>query len=178
MKNNQFPIPSQVNPLEKVREAKIFSKLDLWWGFNNIHIREGDKQKTTFCNKDDFYKYTVVPFGLNNTPAMFQCFMNHILCDLVNVCVVVYLDDILIYSRNKEDQTQQVQEVLRHLKENNLSLELTKCHFYITTIATISIVISPNGVSMEKEKIKVIIDWKEPKKVMEQQAFLGFTNFY
>lgn len=176
--SDQFPLPSQVDLLEKIQEAKIFTKLDLWLGFNNIRIKEGDEWKTTFRNKDDFYEYTVMPFGLKNAPAVFQRFMNHIPRDLINVCVVVYLDDILIYSNNQSQHTQHVQEVLKRIKDNNLFLKLSKCHFYVTTVTYIGIIITPEGVSMEKEKIKAVVDWKEPKKVKELQAFLGFANFY
>lgn len=83
----------------------------------------------------------------------------------MDVCVVVYLDDILIYSRNREDHTKQVQEVLQRLKHNNLYLILSKCFFYVTTVTYIGILISPEGVSMEKEKIRAVIVWKEPRKI-------------
>lgn len=177
-KSDQFPLPSQIDLIEKVREARIFSKLDLRQGFNNIRIKKGDEWKTAFRNKNDFYEYTVMPFGLKNAPAVFQRFMNHVLRELIDVCVVVYLDDILIYSKNREEHTQHVQKVLKILQDNDLFLKLSKCSFYVTSVTYIGIVITPQGVSMEKEKVKAVTEWKEPRKIKELQAFLGFANFY
>lgn len=97
-----------------------------------------------------------MPFGLKNAPAVFQRFMNDILRDLLDVYVVVYLDDILIYSKNREDHKKHVKEVLKRIQDNNLFLKPSKCFFYVTTITYIGIVISPEGISMEKDKIKAI----------------------
>jgi hypothetical protein len=119
-----------------------------------------------------------MPFGLKIAPAVFQRFMNKIFEDLIDVYVIVYLDDILIYSKNKEKHTNHVKEVLRRLKENNLSLKLSKCSFYVTTVTYIGIVITPEGVSMEKEKIRAIQEWPVPRTVKQVQSFLGFANFY
>lgn len=155
-KSDQFPIPIQSDLLEKVREAKVFSKLNLRWGYNNIWIKEGNKWKTAFRTKVKFYEYVVMPFGLKNAPAVFQRCMNKLFEDLINIYVVVYLDDILIYSKTHEEHTKHVQEVLKQLQDNNLFLKLSKCFFYISTVTYIGIVITPEGVSMEKEKIKAI----------------------
>lgn len=164
-KNNQFPIPLQGDLLEKLQEAKIFTKLDLQWGYNNVQIKEGDEWKTAFRTKEGLYEYVVMPFGLKNAPAVFQRFMNDIFRDLIDVNVVVYLDDILIYSRNKEDHTKHVQEVLKRLREHNLFCQPSKCVFYTTAVTYIRIVITPEGISMEKEKIDAINSWTEPKTI-------------
>ena len=176
--NDKFPIPLQEDLLEKVREAKIFSKLDLRMGYNNIRIKEGDEWKTAFRTKEGLYEYRVMPFGLKNAPAVFQRFMNHIFRDMIDVYVVIYLDDILIYSKNREEHTKHVQSVLKRLMENHLFLKLKKCEFYTTTVTYVGIVITPEGVSMEKDKIEAIQEWKTPKTVKHIQAFLGFANFY
>lgn len=171
-------MPLQVNLLEKVQEAKIFTKLDLQWGFNNICIKEGDKWKTAFRNKNNLYEYLVMPFGLKNAPAVFQRLMNHVLQDLIDVCVVVHLDVILVYAKMEKEHEDPTQTVLQKLCEAKLFLKLLKCHVHVTTITYIGIVILLEGVSMEKEKVKVVLEWKEPRKVKELQAFLGFANFY
>lgn len=119
-----------------------------------------------------------MPFGLKNTPAVFQRFMNDIFRDLIDINVVVYLDDILIYSENREDHTKHVQEVLKRLREHNLFCRPSKCTFYTTTVTYIGIVITPEGISMEKEKIHAVASWTEPKTVKQLQSFLGFANFY
>lgn len=119
-----------------------------------------------------------MPIGLKNAPAIFQRFMNHILRDLINVCVVVYLDDILIYSKTKGEHTAIVRKALEILQANQLFLKPSKCFFYVDRVTYLGIIVTPEGVSMEKEKIKAIEEWKDPRKIKELQAFLGFVNFY
>ncbi|KAB5587826.1 Retrotransposable element Tf2 [Ceratobasidium theobromae] len=156
--SDQFPIPRQDDLIEK--------------------IREGDEWKTAFRTKEGLYEYKVMPFGLKNGPATFQQFMNELFADLLDVYVVVYLDDILIFSNTREEHMGHLREVLRRLREAHLFCKETKCHFFVEEVVYIGIVISPEGVSMEKEKIKAITEWKTPKSVKEVQAFLGFANFY
>src|SRR6266566_9303128 len=119
-----------------------------------------------------------MPFGLKNAPAVFQRFMNELFWDLKDVYVVVYLDDILIYSKNREDHVGHVREVLKRLREHHLFARPSKCYFFVTTVTYIGIVISPEGISMEKDKIKDVIEWPIPKTVKQVQSFLGFVNFY
>ncbi|KAF8761559.1 hypothetical protein RHS01_00207 [Rhizoctonia solani] len=175
---DQFPMPLQSDLLEKVKDAKIFSKLDLKSGYNNIRIKAGEEWKTAFRTKDGLFQYCVMPFGLRNAPQIFQRLMNHIFHDMIDVSVIIYLDDILIYSRNREEHTKHLREVLRRIRDNNLYLKLAKCLFYTTEVTYIGIVITPEGISMEKEKIKAVQEWKEPKTVKQLQSFIGFANFY
>ncbi|QRW25134.1 Retrotransposable element Tf2 protein [Rhizoctonia solani] len=175
---DQFPMPLQSDLLEKVKDAKIFSKLDLKSGYNDIRIKAGEEWKTAFRTKDGLFQYCVMPFGLRNAPQIFQRLMNHIFYDMIDVSVIIYLDDILIYSRNREEHTKHLREVLRRIRDNNLYLKLAKCLFYTTEVTYIGIVITPEGISMEKEKIKAVQEWKEPKTVKQLQSFIGFANFY
>ena len=177
-KSKKHPLPLQEDLLDKIKGAEIYTKLDLKEGFNNIRILEGDEWKTAFRTKDGLYEYTVMPFGLKNAPATFQRYMNDIFRDLLDVSVIVYLDDILIYSKNREEHTKHVKEVLHRIQENNLFLKLSKCSFYVTEVTYIGIVITPEGVSMEKEKIRAVEEWPIPKTVKQLQSFLGFANFY
>ncbi|KAF8697673.1 hypothetical protein RHS03_07742, partial [Rhizoctonia solani] len=141
---DQFPMPLQSDLLEKVKDAKIFSKLDLKSGYNNIRIKAGEEWKTAFRTKDGLFQYCVMPFGLRNAPQIFQRLMNHIFYDMIDVSVVHHC----------------------------------KCLFYTTEVTYIGIVITPEGISMEKEKIKAVQEWKEPKTVKQLQSFIGFANFY
>lgn len=127
-------LPLQSNLIKKVKDTKIFTKLNLRWGYNNIQMKVGDKWKTTFRTKNGLYEYTVMPFGLKNTPAVFQRFMNDLFSDLIDIYVVVYLDDILIYSKNEEQHMKHVHEVLQPLQDKNLSLKPSKCFFYLDTV--------------------------------------------
>jgi hypothetical protein len=107
------PLPLQEELIEKLKHAKVFTKLDLHSGYNNIQIKEGDEWKTTFRTKFGHYKYTVMHFGLTNAPAVFQHFMNDTFCDLLDIYVIVYLDDILIFSKSREEHVGHVKEVLK-----------------------------------------------------------------
>ncbi|QRW10167.1 Transposon Tf2-7 polyprotein [Ceratobasidium sp. AG-Ba] len=175
---DQFPMPLQVELVDQVKNAKIYSKLDLRWGFNNIRIKEGDEWKTAFRTAYGIYEYLVMPFGLKNAPAVLQRMMNDIFRHLLGVTVVVYMDDILIFSEKEEDHAEHVKEVLKILRENNLYTKLSKCEFFVKKVIFLGLVITPEGISMEEEKIKAIMEWGAPRKIKEVQAFLGFVNFY
>lgn len=119
-----------------------------------------------------------MPFGLTNAPAAFQRFMNDIFSDMVDVCVVIYLDDILIYSDNPAEHRRHVREVLRRLRAHGLYARADKCEFNSETVEYLGYVLSPDGLKMSTDKVKTIMDWPEPKKVKDIQSFLGFCNFY
>ncbi|QRW26687.1 Retrotransposable element Tf2 protein [Rhizoctonia solani] len=174
---NVYPLPRQDDLMAKLRHAKLFTKLDLCWGYNNVRIKEGDEWKTAFRTKYGLFKYLVMPFGLTNAPAAFQHFMNDLFRDLIDVTVVIYLDDILIFSEKPEDHPLHVREVLSRLMKNQLFCKLSKCHFHVTTVDYLGIVISPAGFSMDQKKIEAVTTWPTPKTVKQVQAFLGFVNY-
>ncbi|KAF8761975.1 hypothetical protein RHS01_00171 [Rhizoctonia solani] len=153
---NVYPLPRQDDLMAKLRHAKIFTKLDLRWGYNNVWIKEGDKWKTAFRTKYGLFEYLVMPFGLTNAPAAFQHFMNNLFRDLIDVTVVIYLDDILIFSERPETT---------HPTSGK------SYHDYL------GIVISPEGFSMDQKKIEAVTSWPTPKTVKQVQAFLGFVNY-
>ncbi|QRW23270.1 Retrotransposable element Tf2 protein [Rhizoctonia solani] len=174
---NVYPLPRQDDLMAKLRHAKIFTKLDLQWGYNNVRIKEGDEWKTAFRTKYGLFEYLVMPFGLTNAPAAFQHFMNNLFRDLIDVTVVIYLDNILIFSKKPEDHPSHVREVLSRLMKNQLFCKLSKCHFHVTTVDYLGIVISPAGFSMDQKKIEAVTSWPTPKTVKQVQAFLGFVNY-
>ncbi|QRW24124.1 Retrotransposable element Tf2 protein [Rhizoctonia solani] len=174
---NVYPLPRQDNLMAKLRHTKIFTKLDLRWGYNNVQIKEGDKWKTAFHTKYGLFEYLVMLFGLTNAPAAFQYFMIDLFRDLIDVSVVIYLDDILIFSENPKDHPSHVREVLSHLMENQLFCKLSKCHFHVTTVDYLGIVISPSGFSTDQKKIEAVTSWPTPRTVKQVQAFLGFVNY-
>ncbi|KAF8755474.1 hypothetical protein RHS01_05347 [Rhizoctonia solani] len=174
---NVYPLPRQDDLMSKLRHTKLFTKLDLCWGYNNIRIKEGDEWKTAFRTKYGLFEYLVMPFGLTNAPAAFQHFMNNQFRDLIDVTVVIYLDNILIFSENPKDHPAHVREVLSRLMKNQLFCKLSKCHFHVTTVDYLGIVISPAGFSMDQKKIEAIMLWPQPKTVKQVQAFLGFVNY-
>ncbi|KAF8748004.1 hypothetical protein RHS01_11142 [Rhizoctonia solani] len=157
--------------------AKVFTKLDLQWGYNNVQVKEGNKWKTTFHTKYSLYKSLVMTFGLTNAPAAFQHFMNKLFKELLDVCIIIYLDDILIYSKDGATHTQHVHEVLHCLMENQLFCKALKCTFHITSVEYLGIIVSDKGFSLDKLKIQAVQEWPVPTKVKEVQLFLGFANF-
>ena len=124
------------------------------------------------------YEWLVMPFGLTNAPSAFQRFMNTIFADMLDVCVVVYLDDILIYSDNKEDHQKHVREVLRCLQKHSLYAKPEKCEFHSESMEYLRYCLAPSGLTMAQNKIQTICDWPEPQRVKDIQSFLGFANFY
>ena len=141
-------------------------------------MKEGDEWKTTFWTWYGHYKYCVMPFGLANAPATFQGFINHALWDLLDICCIAYLDDILIYSDNDTEHMEHVWAILKCLQEHGLYVKLEKCKFHTWCVGFVGYVVTPNGVLMEEDHVSTIHDWPEPQTHREVQVFLGFANFY
>ncbi|CCO34032.1 Retrotransposable element Tf2 155 kDa protein type 1 [Rhizoctonia solani AG-1 IB] len=160
---DRYALPRQDELIEKLRHAKIFTKLDLRNGYSNIRIKEGDEWKAAFRTK----------YG-----HLFQRFMNDIFRDLLDITVILFLDDIPIFSNSREEHVQHVTEVLSCLQKHNLFCNPSKCVFFVTEVTYIGLVVTPGGISMEQEKVKAIQEWPEPKNVKQVQSFLGFANFY
>ena len=119
-----------------------------------------------------------MPFGLTKAPAAFQRFMNDIFSDLLDVHVIIYLDDILVYSDDPAQHKEHVREVLRHLRKHGLFARPDKCHFSADTVEYLGFILTKDGFKMDSAKVQIIQDWPEPRKVKDIQSFLGFTNFY
>ncbi|KAG8725221.1 hypothetical protein FRC09_005676 [Ceratobasidium sp. 395] len=175
---NVYPLPQTNNLIEKLCGAAIFTKLDLKWGYNLVRIKEGDEWKTAFKTKYGLFEYLVMPFGLTNAPATFQHFMNDILRDILDIFVIVYLDNILIFSKSKELHKEHVKEVLSRLKKHGLYCNLEKCFFDVEEIDYLGLIVSPEGVKVDQEKVTKAIEWGTPFLVKTLQEFLGFVNFY
>jgi len=143
-----------------------------------VHIANGDEWKTAFRIRYGSFEWSVMPFGLTNTPVAFQQFMNDIFSDLLDVCVMIYLDDILIYSNNMSEYHQHMKEVFKHLRKAGLYAKAEKCEFHSKSVEYLGYILSSSGLTMSNDKIKIIQDWPEPKKVKDIQSFLGFANFY
>ena len=163
---------------DRLRDAKVFSALDLRAGYNNIRIAADHEWKTTFRTRYGSFEYLVMPFGLTNAPASFQQFMNEIFRDMADEFVVVYLDDILVYSKDPSKHESHVRMVLERLRKHNLHVKPEKCTFHTDTVAYLGFRISPQGMCMDPEKTRAIRSWPAPRNVKETQRFLGFCNFY
>jgi len=158
---------------------KVFTKMDLRWGFNNIRIKEGDEWKGAFTMHIGSFKPTVMFFGMTNSPATFQAIMNEILRDLINEGkVAAFVDDVLVGTETKEGHDEIVEEILRRLEENNLYIKLEKCVWKVRKIGFLGVVIGPNGIEMEEEKVDRVLSWLEPKNMKDVRKFLGLANYY
>ena len=176
---NVYPLPLVPDILNKVARAKIFTKLDVRWGYNNIRLRAGDEWKAAFRTNRGLFEPVVMFFGLTNSPATFQTMMNHLFKELIDEGVVaVYMDDILIFTESLAQHQQVVRRVLQVLRENNLFLKAEKCIFEQSTVEYLGLILSPGQVAMDPVKVSGVRDWPTPITVKEVQSFLGFVNFY
>jgi hypothetical protein len=153
--------------LIKFRGDKIFSKIDLRSGYHQIRIKEEDIHKTAFRTRYGHYEFVVVPFGLTNTPATFMCLMNNVFRKYLDKFVIVFIDDILIYSKTKEEHEEHLRIVLQTLREHQLYAKFSKCEFYQDKVQYLGHVISGEGISVDPEKVKAILDWPVPKDVSD-----------
>ncbi|SJK99609.1 uncharacterized protein ARMOST_02917 [Armillaria ostoyae] len=176
---NRYPLPLISELIDKLQGAKYFTKLDVRWGYNNVRIKEGDEHKAAFRTNRGLFEPTVMFFGLTNSPATFQWMMNDIFKDLISEGkVTIYLDDILIFTKDLDEHRRIVRRVLQKLRENKLFLKAEKCEFEVLETEYLGVIISEGQVRMDPVKLAGIAEWPTPTKKKELQSFLGFTNFY
>lgn len=144
----------------------------------DVLIRDGDQWKTAFHMSQGLFEPVIMNFGLTNTIATFQHMMNDIFHDLQGVYIIVYLDNILIFSRDRASHTKHVRKVLRRLKENDLFCKPEKCNFFQSSVEYLGMIIGKGTVAMDPAKVEAVISWMWPRKLKDIQAFIGFANFY
>jgi hypothetical protein len=175
---NKYPLPRVEDLIDQLQGATVFSKIDLRSGYHQIRIDEDDIDKTAFRTRYGHYEFLVLPFGLTNAPATFMELMQQIFHQYLDTFVIVFLDDILVYSKNKEDHDKHLRIVLDVLREHKLYAKLSKCDLYKPSVTFLGHIVSSDGVHMEPEKVKAIQDWPTPKSVKEVRSFLGLAGFY
>ena len=177
-KKNQYPLPLIDELLQRLKRAKIFTKIDIHQAFHRVRIDPESEELTTFRTRYGSFKYKVLPFGLTNGPATFQHFINDIFMDFLDNFLTVYLDDILIYSEDVLEHETHVRKVLQRLKEHGLQANLKKCEFGVTKTKYLGFIVSTEGIEVDPDKIAVVCNWQSPTSVKGVQSFLGFANFY
>ena len=177
-RKNRYPIPLVNDLLDRVQGCKVFSVIDLKNAFNLIRVREGDEWKTAFRTHLGLFEYTVMPFGLTNAPATFQAYVQDTLRDILDVVCVVYLDDILIFSRTQEEHDHHCQMVLERLRKGRLFANIEKCEFDRAEVEYLGYILGAQGVKMNPKKLQTVMDWPLPSSIKDVQSFLGFSNFY
>jgi len=176
---NRYPLPLISELVSQLCGAQYFTKLDVCWGFNNVRIKPGDEWKAAFHTNRGLFEPLVMFFGMTNSPATFQTMMNDVFRTVIaEGIVVVYLDDILIFTKTEEEHERAVRRVLEILAEHKLFLRLEKCEFHRKQIEYLGLVISENTVAMDPIKVAGVHEWPTPESRTDVQAFVGFVNFY
>jgi len=176
---NNYPLLLITDLIDNMRSKRVFTKMDLQWGFNNIRIKEGDEWKRAFMTYVGSFEPTVMFFGMMNSPTTFQAMMNEILRDMINKRkVAVFVDNVLVGTETEKGHDEIVEEVLRRLEENNLYVKPKKCTWKVRKIGFLGVVIGSGRIEMEKEKVDGVLSWPKPKNVKDVRKFLGLANHY
>jgi hypothetical protein len=175
---NRYPLPRIDEMLDRLNGAKYFTKMDLARGYHQIRIKEEDIPKTAFRTRYGHYEYTVMPFGLCNAPATFQRLMNDIFRPYLDDFVVIYLDDILIYSKNLKEHKEHVRKVLELLRAHKLYAKHSKCAFAQIEVEFLGHILSQEGIATDPRKVEAIRQWPQLKTVHDVRSFLGMANYY
>ena len=175
---NKYPLPRIDDLLDQLRNAKYFSKIDLRSGYHQMKIRQEDIPKTAFVTRYGQYEFTVVSFGLTNAPAYFMNMMNKVFMDELDKFVVVFIDDILIYSATKEEHEQHLRIVLEKLRQHQLYGKFSKCEFWLEEVAFLGHTLSAGGVAVDPSKIETVQKWGQPLNLTDVRSFLGLAGYY
>ena len=175
---NQYPLPRIDELFDRLKGSRVYSKSDLRSGYHRLRVRENDVSKTAFRTRYGHYKFLVMPFGLTNASAVFMDLMNRVFSPYLDKFVIVFIDDILVYSGSLEEHAEHLQTVLQILRERQLYAKFSKCQFWLDMVAFLGHVISVEGVSVDPKKIEAVVNWKPPKNVSEVRSFLGLAGYY
>jgi hypothetical protein len=175
---NNYPLPRIDDLFDQLKDEKIFSKIHLRSRYHQVRVKEEDIIKTAFRTRYVHYEFIVVPFGLSNASVVFMCLMNNVFQEYLDKFVIVFLDDILVYSNLKEEHEHHLRMVLQVLREQWLYAKLSKCSFYQNQIHYLGLIISKDGIAVDPKKIESIREWSVPKNVIEVRSFMILARYY
>lgn len=175
---DNYPLPLVDALLSKLLGCRWFAKIDLKTSFNLLRVAHGHGWKTAFKTPWGLYEYLVMPFGLANAPACFQRLIQSILSEYLDVFCYVYIDDILIFSKTRQEHTDHVTKTLSKLQDHGLFPSAEKCCFYQQEVTFLGFIVSTTGLRMDPAKLDTIAKWPYPQNIRKLYRFLGFTNFY
>ena len=175
---NRYPLPRIDDLFDQLQGAKCFSKIDLRSGYHQVRVREADIPKTAFRTRYGHYEFRVLSFGLTNAPAVFMDLMNRVFKPFLDMFVIVFIDDILVYSRSEEEHADHLRTVLRVLQHQKLYAKFSKCEFWLTSVAFLGHIIGADGIRVDTQKIEAVKTWPTPTTPTEVRSFLGLAGYY
>ena len=179
MVKNNYPLPLILDVIKNISIKKMFMKIDLRWGYNNMRIKEENEWKVAFTTPERLFEPTVIFFGLTNSLATFQTMINELLRDLINTGkVAVFINDIIVGMEDEEEHNGLVAEVVKRLEKNNLYVKPEKYKWKVREVGFLEVMIGPEETKIEEEKVKEVLDWLTPKCIKDVQKFLELANYY
>ena len=175
---NRYPLPRIDDLFDQLQGAKCFSKIDLRSGYHQVRVREADIPKTAFRTRYGHYEFRVLSFGLTNAPAVFMDLMNRVFKPFLDMFVIVFIDDILVYSRSEEEHADHLRTVLRVLQHQKLYAKFSKCEFWLTSVAFLGHIIGADVIRVDTQKIEAVKTWPRPTTPTEVRSFLGLAGYY
>ena len=175
---NRYPLPRIDDLFAQLKGAKVFSKIELRSGYHQLRVREEDVPKTAFRTRYGHYEFLVMPFGLTNAPAAFMDLMNRVFRRYLDRFVIVFIDDILVYSKSQKAHMKHLNLVLRTLRRRQLYAKFSKCQFWLDRVSFLGHVISAEGIYVDPQKIEAVVNWLRPTSVTEIRSFLGLAGYY
>ncbi|GKB90759.1 putative reverse transcriptase domain-containing protein [Tanacetum coccineum] len=175
---NRYPLPRIDDLFDQLQGSRFFSKIDLRSGYHQLRVHEDDIPKTAFRTRYGHFEFTVMPFGLTNAPAVFMDLMNRVCKPYLDKFVIVFIDDILIYSKTKEDHEVHLGLVLELLRKEKLYAKFSKCEFWLQEVHFLGHVVNQNGIHVDPSKIEAVKNWKTPTTPSEIRSFLGLAGYY
>ncbi|GJR15454.1 putative reverse transcriptase domain-containing protein [Tanacetum coccineum] len=175
---NRYPLPRINDLFDQLQGSSVYSKIDLRSGYHQLRVRDEDIPKTAFRTRYGHYEFQVMPFGLTNAPAVFMDLMNRVCKPYLDKFVIVFIDDILIYSRNKEEHANHLRIILELLKKEKLYAKFSKCDFWIHIVQFLGHLIDSQGLHVDPAKIKAVKNWASPTTPTKIRQFLGLVGYY
>ena len=175
---NQYPLPRIDDLFDQLRGERVYFKIDLRTGYHQLRVRETDIPNTAFRTSYGHFEFTVIPFGLTNAPAAFMDLMHRVFQPYLDQFVIVFVDDILIYSQLEWEHKYHLRIVLQLLRDHQLYAKFSKCDFWLSEVRFLGHVVSASGVSVDPEKVEVVMSWERANSVFEIHSFLGLARYY